>query len=125
MTYFKPNILPKKKIYQHWIKKNCGAFSGGRNNQKWDFFKLKFLIFPAFFIFEVDFLPPLIFFELNIVIFGNIIFKCPSVSEKMTYFTAHMGHSGMSTKLKLFSSHSKTPCRSRVSGRWVGGVCVK
>ena len=60
--------------------------------------------------FEVDFLPPLIFLELNIVIFGNIIFKCPSVTEKMLYFTAHIRHSRMSTKFKLFFSHSKTPC---------------
>ena len=35
--------------------------------------------------------------QLVLPLFGNIIFKCPSVTEKITYFTAHMGHSGMST----------------------------
>ena len=75
-------------------------FSGGQNAQKWDFF---FEIFSVLFIFEVDFLPPLIFLELNIVIFGNIIYKCPTFTGKITYFTAHMGHSGMSTKFQTFS----------------------
>ena len=37
MTYFKPNILPKKGMYQLWITKICGV-SGVQNAQKWDFF---------------------------------------------------------------------------------------
>ena len=34
-----------------------------------------------------------------ILFFKNLIYKCPSFTEKMRYVAAHMVHTGLSTKL--------------------------